>query len=328
MARINVESRLRSINPDMEEFFVRTYDKDGVLHEERITTCECDYWGGSHSRYSSDNGRTWSEWEKNYEDQEDGRRGLVPGMEEGDELISPTIEEVLSNKTGNECMSVFDPKSGCTVGFFTQQYCIKGHDVGYFQWWETGEDNWRPHPYYVVRWPDGREVVRMLKLEEGADYDPANPRNPDFLDHNRGFAGPPRVLSGGRIVYFHLANMEICCCMAGVDVNTFFPSCPKFQMGLLIGHLDWNEAKQDYDITYSNPIMLSDLQSSRGVMEPLLAELTDGRLLLVLRGFFHRRCPRVRHPLPAVLGGPILRPVSAMCCCCCCCCCCVPPCRR
>ena len=36
--------------------------------------------------------------------------------------------------------------------------------------------------------------------------------------------------------------------------------------------------------SFSNPVILSDLQSSRGIDEPMIAELTSGRILLVMRG--------------------------------------------
>ena len=286
MAKINIESRLRSINPDKEETFVRAYDRNGVLHEERITACECDYHDSQSSRFSTDHGKTWSEWEVHCVDQGQGqgRRGKIPGTD-GDELISFDEGAVFNYFNGSTTPSLYDPNTGCEISATAQHYHIRGHDVGYFEWWETGADNWRPHAYLVVKHPDGRKVTRLLELEEGgADFDPANPRNPAFLDKNRGTAQDVRMLSNGEIVFYQFANMEICCKRAGVDVNTFFPSCPKFQMGLLLGHLHWNEEKQDYDITYSNPIMLSDLQSSRGVMEPQMEELPDGRLLIVLRG--------------------------------------------
>ena len=273
MAKIKIESRMRSCNPDMEEVFNRFYDTDGVLCEERVVSREVDYDSGRSIRTSTDNGKTWSEWKARYEDTDSGRHAAVENSPEGDEhigIVEPTL---------------YDPSTGCTVGFAIKQYLLKGHNVGYFAWWEKGEDNWRPHGYFALRRPDGTETTRLLEFEEGgADFDPANPRNPAFIDKNRGAASDPRFLSDGSLVFFAYANMEICCKRAGVDVNTFFPSCPQFQMGFMLGHLNWNAEKQDYDITYSNPVMLSDLQSSRGIMEPLLAELPDGRLLLVLRG--------------------------------------------
>ena len=41
---------------------------------------------------------------------------------------------------------------------------------------------------------------------------------------------------------------------------------------------------EQYDFTFSNPVILGDLRSSRGIDEPILAQLKNGRLLLVMRG--------------------------------------------
>lgn len=269
---IRVESRMRSKNPNMEEIFNRYRDPNGVLTEERIISSEADYNCGRFVRTSSDNGKTWSEWEVSFADDKK-RHGLIANAPDGDELVeaSPSM--------------VYDPKSGCSVGFYGTHYYLRGHSVGYFRWWETGEDNWRPHPYFVLQRPNGSRVTRLLELEEGGrDFDPDNPRNLAFLDKNRGEASQPVLLSDGDIAFLHSASMRICCRLAGVDVSTWFPSCPDTQFGLLIGRLHWNEGKNDYDISYSNPIMLSDLQSSRGIMEPCMQELPNGRMLVVVRG--------------------------------------------
>jgi len=143
----------------------------------------------------------------------------------------------------------------------------------------------RVHAYFHVTRPDGTEATRMLEFEEGgADYDPKKYRDPAFLDKNRCSAGELELLSDGDFLFKVCPTMTIACKLAGVDVNTYFPSCPNLQSALLIARVHWNEEKEDYDITYSNPLMLSDLQSSRGVMEQHMTVLPDGRWLIVLRG--------------------------------------------
>jgi hypothetical protein len=46
----------------------------------------------------------------------------------------------------------------------------------------------------------------------------------------------------------------------------------------------YDPIEDKYNFTFSNPVILSDLRSSRGIDEPILAELESGRLLLVMRG--------------------------------------------
>jgi PIN domain nuclease of toxin-antitoxin system len=48
------------------------------------------------------------------------------------------------------------------------------------------------------------------------------------------------------------------------------------------GH--YNQETEEYDFSFSNPIVLGDLRSSRGIDEPEVVELKSGRLLMVMRG--------------------------------------------
>jgi hypothetical protein len=78
--------------------------------------------------------------------------------------------------------------------------------------------------------------------------------------------------------------MRLSCKLAGLDVNTFYPSCADLHVGVMIARGHWDAALEDFTFTYSNPIMVSDLQSSRGFTEPQLTILESGRMLLVCRG--------------------------------------------
>ncbi len=273
MSKINITSRMRCFNPDMEECYYRRYDENGVLHEDRVLASECDYHCEALHRSSTDNGRTWTEWVMEHKDADSGRRGTVEGSEEGDQIL------------GGFSAPITDPKTGCKVSTGSFSYYIKGHHVGYFAMAEEGKDYVRTHGYFRFTRPDGTEVTRMLEFEEGgADYDPAKYRDPAYLDKNRCSAGDLRILPDGDLMFMVCPTMTICCKLAGIDVNSFFPSCPNLQVGLLVARAHWNEEKEDYDITYSNPIMLCDLQSSRGIMEPQLIFLPDGRWMMVIRG--------------------------------------------
>ena len=273
MAQLKIESRMRSFNPDAEETYYRRYNSDGDLVEERITSAEVDYASGKYTRISKDNGRTWSEWETKFDDNTAGRRGRVPGSPHGDELLD------------NVCFQFVHEQSGCMVGSGSHMYYLNGHDVGYFAMWEKGEDNFRTHAYFTFKRPNGEVVRRMFEFEEGgADYDPEKYRDPAYIDKNRALAEGVRVLPDGDLCIGLWVTMTLCCKLAGVDVNNYFPSCPNLQFGLIYARGHWNPEKEDYEFTYSNPIMLSDVQSSRGMMEPALEVLPNGRWLVVFRG--------------------------------------------
>jgi len=270
---MKITGTMRSCNPNAEESFSRRYDGEGRLIETRVLSCEEDYAGGSYTRVSPDNGRTWGEWVTDFDDRTEGRRGRIPGSEEGDELLGG-------------CTPFFpDPLTGCTVGVGSTFYYLKGHDVGYFAFWEKGEDNIRTHAYFSIRRPDGSEETRLIELEDGgADYDPSNPRNPAFLDKNRAMAGDLMRLPDGDLAFHLFPTVRLCCTLDGIDVGAFFPSCPDLHCGLKIARLHWNPEKDDYDMTLSTAIMLSDLQSSRCIMEPQTLILPSGRWIVVFRG--------------------------------------------
>ncbi|MBE6598509.1 MAG: hypothetical protein E7638_03590 [Ruminococcaceae bacterium] len=274
MSKIHVTGKMRSANEHYEEMFVRSYDEEGNLVETRSLSCEEDYPSGAFTRVSRDNGRTWGEWVTVFNDEEASeRRGRVPGAPEGDEFLGSWSPEVV------------DPKNGYRISVGSFVYILRGHDVGYFDYWRKGDDTMRMKAYFRMVKPDGTEIKRMMEFEEGgADFDPDNPRNPAFIDKNRATAADVRLLPDGDIIFMVAPIMTLCCKMAGVDVNNFFPSCPNLQQGLMYARAHWNEEKEDYDITYSNPIMLSDLQSARGIMEPNLQILPNGKWLLVFRG--------------------------------------------
>ena len=278
MSAIRVTARMRSCSHDSEERFHRSYDQAGLLTEIHEVIREADYCNGTYRRTSTDHGKSWSEWETVFEDSDGARHGAVPGSKEGDEyLVNPFLSNSLDE--------VFHPGSGCTVGVDGTFYYLNGHNKGYFDMWEKGEDNVRTHAYFRFRRPDGSEVRRMFEFEEGgADYDPENPRNPAFLDKNRIIGESIRILPDGDLLIELWPTMSLCCRMTGVDVNAFFPSCPNLQYGLVYARGHWNPETQDFDFTYSTPIMLNDLQSSRGVMEPRLEILPNGRWLVVFRG--------------------------------------------
>jgi len=275
MAKLRIDSVMRESHPDKEVTFYRSYDKDGKLVETSYVQTETDYYSSGRQRVSTDNGKTWSEWVTIFEDKGGEHRDIIPGNEFGDEY---------SGGGGyHEGGSVLDPKSGCRICTSNSFYQMNGRK-GYYEYWNEGKNTMRNHAYYSFKRPDGTVVTRMFELEEGgADFDPANPRNPAFLDKNGVMAEGMRILPDGTPAVVLWVQITLCCKIANIDVNNFFPSCPDLHRGMVLARFHWNEDKNDYDIHYSNPIMVSDLQSSRGFGEPQLVYLKGGRLLFVLR---------------------------------------------
>ena len=275
MAKILVDSRMRSSNPDAEEIFARSYNKEGDLVESLYIQKETDYNSAGYRRVSHDNGRTWGEWETIFEDKGGEHRDVIDGNEFGDEYSG--------GGAYSEGGSVLGPKSGCRISTSNSYYQMNGRK-GYYEYWNEGKNTMRHHAYYSFKRPDGSIVTKMFEFEEGgADFDPANPRNPAFLDKNGVMAEGVRLLPDGTPCCILWVQITLCCKMAGIDVNNFFPSCPDLHRGMVLARFHWNAEKNEYDIHLSNPIMVSDLQSSRGFGEPQLTFLKSGRIMFVLR---------------------------------------------
>ncbi len=234
--------------------------------EHRSLHGESDWSHANFDRCSEDNGRTWGEWRNVH--------GRICETKGEDEI---TIHD------GDE---TYNPRYGHFVSLGMRRVFFGGHTKAYERFWGRGEASFVDHSLLMVR-QDGSDTraVELVKYEDGADYDPENWRNPDYTDRNRAYFGcGVEVLDSGEIIFTIAANMRACCRMLDLDVNSVFPSCPDIMHGLIVARGRFNKARGDYDLTFSRPVVISDLQSSRGVCEPSAVQLPSGRLLAVFRG--------------------------------------------
>ncbi|MBO4228853.1 MAG: exo-alpha-sialidase [Clostridia bacterium] len=277
----NIRQVFREANDGFEFYYTHQYDKSGNLIERKFGSAECDYMSAAWHRVSTDNGKTWGEWITDLNDAEDGRKGMIPYGDDEDQELGEIREP-----------DFYDEDSGCTIGISNINYIIRGHAVGYFEKWKYGCDYDFYHSYFSFRKPNGELVTRLIRFEEGPEYRSA-PRDMEYLKKNRVLiatldhpdqSSPFLRAPDGTLIFLAFPSMRLCCKLAGVDVNRYFPSCPDLVSGLLVGHLKWIPEKEDYEITYSNPIMVSDMQSSRGVAEPVIAFLPSGRWVIAYRG--------------------------------------------
>lgn len=221
-----------SVGPKLELCEVQSYQTLSDVGEE------------IRARWSTDNGRTWSEF--------------VPLQ--ASNLIS--YENVPVWEGG--AMAVHDPGTGRLVQlwlreihhadlFHTFTYCRISSDLG--RTWST------PKP---------------LVYEPTVDFDPKTPLNPAYLNHNEGYPGNNiLVRRDGTLVT----------CLA----HTNAPGDPKndqrpWRMGSVLMLGRWNAQRQEYDWQPGARVEISPEDSARGLMEPGVVELKDGRLLIVWRG--------------------------------------------
>ena len=111
----------------------------------------------------------------------------------------------------------------------------------------------------------------QLCYEAGDAFDPNDPFNPDFLNNNRAYFGSSILChsNGNLIVPVGMAND---------------PGNNSSQMSSLCFIGQWDENVEAYNWTPGDRVTITSDISSRGLMEPDLAELKDGRVLAIWRG--------------------------------------------
>ncbi len=195
------------------------------------------------ARWSSDNGRTWS--------------AFAP--------VQPS-NKVFYQGTAvweGESVGTYDSASGRLVQLWLRQIEVNRayHNFTYVR---TSLDQGRT-------WSDARQ----LRYETGEAFDPGNPLQPGFLDHNEGYPGNNiLVRSNGTLVV----------CLAHANA----PGDPKnnarpWRMGSLCFSGQWDGASQEYQWQAGARVEVAPEISARGLMEPEVADLRDGRLLVVWR---------------------------------------------
>ena len=234
--------------------------------EHRSLQRESDWSNADYERYSDDNGRTWGDWQDVHQQHTE-----VKG------------EDEVNTYQGAE---TYNPRYGHFVALGMRRVFLGGHARAYQAYWERGEASFVDHSLLTVR-QDGSDgyLTELIKYEAGADYDPDDWRHPAYLDHNHAYFGSGvEVLENGEILGTIAAGVRACCRLRGLDIQEVFPSCPDIMRGLIVFRGVFNPARGRYDLTLSRPIVISDLQSSRGVCEPTAIQLPSDRILAVFRG--------------------------------------------
>ena len=246
---------------------IKTYLKpNGLECKEKKTVCsESDYINGEYCRFSNDNGKTWTEWVES-------PRSEFTIMYGEDEMTYEYTREV------------WNPVHKHYVSTKLARFYLGGHRHAYDGIY-LGEARYFDHQHTLIRNPEDDKPFsdELLKYEDGVEFDPQNPKNPEYLHKNRGYLNAPIVLKNGDIAVAIGMPVRKACEIAGIDVNAVYPSTPDLHYAAMIARGVYNTDKKIYEYTFSNPIILSDMQSSRGIDEPVLAELESGRILLVMR---------------------------------------------
>jgi len=214
------------------------------LREVRGIERESDVGEDIQARWSRDNGRTWS----GFQPVQPSNRMSYGGV---------SVWE-------GEGVSVYDTRSGRLVQLWLRQIEIEGvyHNFTYVR---TSQDQ-------GCTWSEPRQ----LAYEPGGAFDPQEPLRPDFLNHNEGYPGNNiLVRSDGMLV--------VCLAHANDPDGPKNDSRP-WRMGSVCFLGSWDAAGNDYVWSVGAQVRVLPEVSARGLMEPEVAELKDGRLLVVWRG--------------------------------------------
>ncbi len=199
------------------------------------------------ARWSMDNGRTWTEFVPVQPSNNTDYRGVTVWEGEGP--------------------SVFDSHAEALVQSWLRQIVV-GKLYHCFTYSRYSQDLGRT-------W----SAPQQLRYETGAAFDPNEPKKADFLDHNEGYFGNNLLVRRDGTIVHVLAH----CNALGDPRNQLRP----WRMGSVLFQGRWNPTRKDYDWTAGARVEISPEHSARGLMEPEVAELADGRLLVVWRGSTH-----------------------------------------
>lgn len=234
--------------------------------EWRSVTGESDYANELSVRYSEDNGRTWGEWQD--------RHATTYRTQGGRELIWSAPD------TG-----VWNPVHGHYVALNLQRVFLYDHHESYRRFWSAGEASFSDHSFLWVS-PDLKDwSSQLVRFEAGEEFNEGDWGRAGYVGTNESYAGSNlEVLPDGDVVFPIGANVAACCRLRGIAVEEVFPSCPQIMHGLIVVRGRWDARAGRYELTPSRPALISDLESSRGVDEPTVLALANGRLVVVFRG--------------------------------------------
>jgi len=207
-------------------------------------------------RYSPDNGRTWSDFEP------------LP------EIV--TFGEGSTFYWGGSA-PFYDPVSGLSVSIWLRQTIVA--------------EPLRYHCHCFSRVSDdfGRTwgEARMIRYEDGPEFNPDNPLDPNFLTSNNSYPGNNFICHSSGYILQSLTSINVPDYVVNTDPdgthgNWWSPSGAR-DIGSACFTGTWNPDIRNYDWTCGERIWVPMSVSSRGLMEAETAELKDGRIVVIWR---------------------------------------------
>jgi len=208
-------------------------------------------------RRSMDNGRTWGEF-----------KPMVPS--------ATTV-----NYEGIEYAEYHGPRLYDQVaGVLLETWC-RSNNNGF-------------HTYYCISWDRGVTwtTPKMLRYDEGDEFDPKNPVAPGYIHTNQGYFGNNIIKH---------SNGSIVTVLGNANRNRG----PRDSSLCFIAR--WNPAKKDYDWTPGQRVSIARDKASV-LSEPEICELQDKRVLVVWRAEGTDTTPGRKYFSVSTDGGMTLSP--------------------
>jgi hypothetical protein len=233
----------------------RTYlGSDLRMREHRDVQTESDFSESVQNRFSQDNGKTWTEYKNDemyYE--KDGEREILKRV---NTIVPNTV-------TGHIVRSVME------------RIFLYEHKKAYRHYWTTGEMDWRDHTYLEISRDDGKTYKERYLMAYEEDTG---------IHKNHGYHGTNIDISeDGRIITSVCAPLESVARAYGMDAGIYALS-PVITKAVVVFELKYDKLTDKYIIRKSQPIIISDEKSSRGLLEPNAIYMNDGTYLLECRG--------------------------------------------
>jgi hypothetical protein len=256
IAAITRERYIPSPRPHVAAVLSAGYTGTGLRRRESLSEeATSDWCERERIRRSDDNGRTWSDWQ--------------PHPEEHPTQGEFVMEEI-------EFARAYDPAPQRMLRMLFQRILKGAPDEALAQSWQGKETYW-DHMFWQASDDDGLTwgEKHQLAYEDGPVFDEANWGNPEYLARNTMYGGYNlAVLADGGVAYSGTIPVQFGNERGEVE-RVAGVIC-------LIGA--WDDARRTYDWEASPPVAVSKRISSRGLMEPCIVELSNGNLMLEMRG--------------------------------------------
>lgn len=231
----------------------RTYTGlDVSMSETRVVQAESDFNAVTENRISIDNGKTWTPYKT---DADYYKR-------DGEKEILKVVGAVVPNKV-----------TGQVVRTVMERIFLYDHKKVYEYYWTTGNLDWRDHTYIEFSDDNGITFPKRFLLayedNKGSDF-------------NLGYHGTNIEVDADGSVYTCISTPLNGICRAYNLKVVDYAKSPVVTNGVIVFTIKYKNGS--YTVDKSQPVIIKDSRSSRGLMEPNIVSLKSGEFMLECRG--------------------------------------------